>query len=34
MRRADIVSGTVLAIFGLTMIFVIVPVQINSSGDY
>ena len=34
MRRSDIISGSLLLVSGLMMIFVIVPAQINSSGDY
>jgi hypothetical protein len=33
-RRSDIVSGILLVLFGLVMIFIIVPQQIKSSGDY
>jgi putative tricarboxylic transport membrane protein len=33
-RRSDIISGSLVAIFGLVMIFIIVPVQITSSSDY
>ena len=34
MNRADIFSGSLIALFGLLTIFVIVPVEIDSSGDY
>lgn len=34
MRRSDIISGTLVVVFGLLMIFVVVPVQIKSSGEY
>lgn len=34
MRRSDIISGGLLFLFGLMMIFVIVPRQIKSSSDY
>lgn len=34
MKRADIISGGLLVLFGLITIFVIVPVQIDSGGDY
>jgi len=33
-KRADIISGGLLVLFGLVTIFVIVPVQIDSGGDY
>jgi putative tricarboxylic transport membrane protein len=33
-RRADIYSGGLLVVFGLVMIFAIVPSQIDSTGDY
>jgi putative tricarboxylic transport membrane protein len=33
-RRSDLISGAVIVVFGLVMIFVIVPVQISSSGEY
>jgi hypothetical protein len=33
-RRSDLISGAVIFVAGLVMIYVIVPVQINSSGDY
>lgn len=32
-RRSDIISGGLLAIFGLAMIFIVVPLQIRSSSD-
>jgi len=34
LRRSDIISGSLLALAGLLMIFVIVPQQIASSSDY
>ncbi len=34
MKRADIYSGGLLLLLGLFTIFVIVPVQIDSGGDY
>jgi hypothetical protein len=34
MRRSDLISGSVLALFGLVMIFGVVPYQIDSGGDY
>ena len=34
MRRSDIISGSLLVLAGLLMIFVIVPQQIASSSDY
>ncbi len=34
MRRSDIVSGTVVVVFSLLMIFIIVPAQISSSSEY
>lgn len=34
MRRSDLISGSLIVLAGLLMIFVIVPVQINSSSDY
>lgn len=34
MKRADIITGSLLVLFGLVTIFVIVPVQIDSGGDY
>ena len=34
MRRSDLISGSLIVLSGLVMIFVIVPVQINSSSDY
>ncbi len=34
MRRSDIISGGLVTIFGLVMIFIIVPFQITSSSDY
>lgn len=34
MRRSDLISGSLLTLAGLLMIFVIVPQQIASSGDY
>lgn len=34
MRRSDIISGTLVVVFGLLMIFVIVPAQIASSAEY
>ena len=34
MRRSDLISGTLIVVFGLVMIFIIVPVQISSSGEY
>lgn len=34
MRRSDLVSGSLIVIAGLVMIFIIVPIQINSAGDY
>lgn len=34
MKRSDIISGGLLVLFGLLTIFFIVPVQIDSGGDY
>ena len=34
MRRSDIVSGVLLVLFGLVMIFFVVPIEIDSTGDY
>jgi putative tricarboxylic transport membrane protein len=34
LRRADIISGAVVVLFGLLMIFVIVPLQIASTSEY
>ena len=34
MRRSDLISGSLLTLAGLLMIFVIVPQQIASSSDY
>ncbi len=34
MRRSDLISGSLTILAGLLMIFVVVPVQINSSSDY
>ena len=34
MRRSDMISGGLLALFGLVMIFGVVPMQIDSGGDY
>jgi hypothetical protein len=34
LRRSDIISGSLLVLAGLLMIFVIVPQQIASSSDY
>ena len=34
MRRSDIISGSLLTLFGLAMIFIVVPMQIDSGGDY
>lgn len=34
MKRADIYSGGLLFLFGLFTIYVIVPLQIDSGGDY
>jgi hypothetical protein len=34
LRRADIISGTVVVLFGLLMIFAVVPVQIASTNEY
>ncbi len=34
MKQADIISGGLFVLFGLLTIFVIVPVQIDSGGDY
>jgi hypothetical protein len=34
LKRADIYSGGLLFLFGLFTIYVIVPVQIDSGGDY
>ena len=34
LRRSDIISGSLLTLAGLLMIFIIVPQQIASSGDY
>ena len=34
MQRSDLISGSLLTLAGLLMIFVIVPVQINTVGDY
>jgi hypothetical protein len=33
-RRSDIYSGSLLVLFGLVMIFIIVPTQIDSTGEY
>jgi hypothetical protein len=33
-NRSDIISGGLLVLFGLLTIFVIVPVEIDSGGDY
>lgn len=33
MRRADIISGIVLIIFGLSMLFIIIPQQIDEAPD-
>jgi len=33
-RRSDLISGSLILIFGLVMIFVIVPIEINSSSEY
>lgn len=33
-RRSDMISGALLLVFGLVMIFVIVPIQISSSSEY
>jgi Tripartite tricarboxylate transporter TctB family len=33
-RRSDIYSGSLLVVFGLVMIFAIVPTQIDSTGEY
>jgi len=33
-RRADLISGAVIFVAGLVMIYVIVPIQIDSAGDY
>ncbi|MEJ2435094.1 MAG: tripartite tricarboxylate transporter TctB family protein, partial [Pseudolabrys sp.] len=34
LRRSDLISGSLIVLSGLVMIFVIVPVQINASSDY
>ena len=34
MRRSDLISGSLIVLSGLVMIFVIVPIQIDASGDY
>ena len=34
MRRSDLISGSLLTLFGVAMIFLIVPMQIDSGGDY
>lgn len=34
MRRSDIISGSLIVLAGLVMIFIIVPIQINSTSDY
>jgi hypothetical protein len=34
LRRSDLISGSLLVVAGLVMIFIIVPQQINSSSDY
>jgi putative tricarboxylic transport membrane protein len=34
LRRSDIIAGTLVTVFGLVMIFIIVPIQINSSSEY
>ena len=34
MRRSDLISGSLIVLSGLLMIFVIVPTQINTAGDY
>ena len=34
MRRADLISGALIFVAGLVMIYVIVPIQIDSTGDY
>ena len=34
MRNSDLISGGLMVIFGLVMIFVIVPIQIKSSSEY
>jgi len=34
LRRSDIYSGSLLVAFGLVMIFLIVPMQIDSTGEY
>lgn len=34
MRRSDLISGSLLTLFGLSMIFIVVPMQIDSGGDY
>jgi putative tricarboxylic transport membrane protein len=33
-RRSDIISGSLLVLFGLAMIFIIVPNQISASSEY
>ena len=34
MRRSDIISGIVLALFGLATIFIIIPAGISISDEY
>lgn len=34
MNRADIIAGSLITLFGLVTIFIIVPVEIDSGGDY
>jgi len=33
-RNSDIISGSLIVIFGLVMIFIIVPIEISSSSEY
>ncbi|MBL1419709.1 MAG: tripartite tricarboxylate transporter TctB family protein [Alphaproteobacteria bacterium] len=33
MRRADIISGMVLIVFGLVMLFIVIPTQIDTAPD-
>jgi len=33
-RRSDLISGALLVLFGLVMIFIIIPDQIDSTGEY
>lgn len=34
MRTSDLISGSLIVLFGFVMIFIIVPIQISSSGEY